>query len=155
MTISVAQFRADFPEFVSTELYPTPAVQFWLNFAYAMLNSSKFGNQIDIAAELFTAHFITLEAKSMLASKGGGIPGQDAGGPISSKSVSSVSVSYDTGAGTEPNAGHWNLTNYGTRFIWMVNMFGAGPVQLGIGYAPTSSLAWPGPDTTPSPSGFG
>ena len=135
--ITVQQFRADFPEFVSTTMYPNSGIQFWLNFAYKMINAERFGDQLDVGAELFTAHFIVLEANAALTSVNGGIPGQS-GGVLASKSVDKVSVSYDTGAGTEQGAGHWNLTNYGTRFKWMINMFGAGGLQLGIGSSNTS-----------------
>ena len=151
MTISVAQFRADLPEFSGTTMYPNSGVQFWLNFAYRMINSDRFLSETDIGAELFTAHFITLEARNVLESAGGGIPGSNVGA-LSSKSVDRVSVSYDTGAGTEQGAGHWNLTTYGTRFIWMCKIFGAGPIQLGIGTAPSGlgyGEPWPGPDMTP------
>lgn len=156
MTISVQQFRIDFPEFSSIPNFPNSGVQFWLDFAYKMLNADRFGNVLDMAAELFAAHFIVIEARNLLASSKSGIPGQSSGGPISSKSVDMVSISYDTGAGTEPGAGHWNLTDYGIRLMWMINMFGSGPVQLGAGYAPVGSIseAWIGPDTTPGFSNF-
>ena len=157
MTVSVAQFRADFPEFNSTTMYPSAGVQFWLNFAYRMVNANRFLSETDIGAELFTAHFITLEAKNALESAGGGIPGSNVG-TLSSKSVDKVSVSYDTGAGTQEGAGHWNLTTYGTRFMWMCKMFGAGPIHLGVGSNPVGlgfGSAWPGPDCTPGFSNFG
>jgi hypothetical protein len=143
--ITTDQFRADFPEFSSTVTYPNSVLQFWLTFAYRMVNADRFASSLDVGAELFTAHFIVLEARSMLESASGGIPGQTVG-VISNKSVDKVSIGYDTGAGTEAGAGHWNLTIYGTRFIWMCNMFGAGPLQFGQGFAPPESgLAWPGP----------
>lgn len=144
MSISVQQFRADLPEFVSTTMYPSAGVQFWLDFAYRMINQDRFGSNVDVGAEMFAAHFITLEARNALESAGGGIPGQNTG-PLSSKSVDKVSVGYDTGAGTEEGAGHWNLTTYGTRFIWMCRMFGAGPIQLTAGASPTPVSPWPGP----------
>jgi hypothetical protein len=156
MALTVEQFRINFPEFSNTLTYPTSGIQFWLNFAYRMLNPGRWMNEIDMGASLFTAHFIALEARSLLESSSGGIPGMGVGGPVSSKSVDKVSISYDTGAGTEPGAGHWNLTNYGTRFIWMVNIFGTGPIQLGAGYTPPlNGPAWPGPDTMPGFTTFG
>lgn len=142
--IDVQQFRSDFPEFASTSLYPSSGVQFWLNFAYKMVDSARFSDVTDMAVELFAAHHISLEARALLESKGGGIP--SVSGVISAKSVDKVSINYDTGAGTEPNAGHWNTTIYGLRFIRMANMFGAGPIQLGGGSAPLySGNAYQGP----------
>jgi hypothetical protein len=156
MNITTAQFRADFPEFSSTELFPNSGIDFWLAFGYRMVNADRFQSNLDIGVELFVAHFITLEARNSLAAGSGGIPGQSSG-IISSKSVDKVSISYDTGTGVYDGAGHWNLTNYGTRFYWMIQMFGAGPIQFGQGFAPTGAgfgTAWPGPDTTPGFSNF-
>src|SRR5512135_1115056 len=114
MTIAVAQFRADFPEFASSATYPNSQIQFWFNLAYNLLNASRWGNSLDFGAELFVAHNLALEAKAQSEVAGGGIPGGQTG-PISSKSIGPASVSYDTGVGSELNAGHWNLTTYGAR----------------------------------------
>lgn len=154
--IDVATFRSHFPEFNSTTMYPNAGVQFWLAFAYRMVNADRFGTNLDIGVELFTAHFITMEARSVLETAGGGIPGVNVG-VQSNKSVDRISIGYDTGAGTEEGQGHWNTTTYGTRFIWMTKMFGAGPIQLGVGAAPVGAgfgQAWPGPNTAPGFSTF-
>jgi len=155
MTITVAQFRQDYPEFASTSQYTPSAVTYWLNLAYAMLNTRRWGNQLDIAAELFVAHNLVLEARAQAESKNGGIPGQQVG-PVNSKSVDKVSIGYDTGSGIETDAGHWNMSIYGTRFIRLAKMFGAGPLQIGIGATPTGTgLGWSGPNVTPGFSNFG
>lgn len=154
MAVSVQQFRADFPEFSSTSMFPSSGIQFWLNFAYRMINASRFMNETDLGAELFTAHFVSLESRNALESKGGGIPGSTVGGPVANKSVDKVSISYDTGAGTEIGAGHWNLTNYGIRFRYMTNLFGAGPIQVGAYGGDIGTIAWSGPDVTPGFSNF-
>lgn len=155
MTITVAQFRADFTEFASTTKYPNSAVTFWLTLAYQLLNADRWGAQIDIGAELFVAHNLVIEAKAQAEFAAGGIPGGQVG-PVNSKSVDKVSVSYDTGAGIQLDAGHWNLSVYGTRFIRLARMFGAGPLFAGVGYVPAlSGMAWPGPSTLPGPTNFG
>ena len=41
-----------------------------------------------------------------------------------------MNISYDTTAAMEPDAGHWNLTIYGVRYVRLVNMVGAGGMQL-------------------------
>lgn len=155
MAITVAQFRADFPEFSSSTTFPTAQIQFWLNAAYNFVNAAVWGDSTDMGAELFTAHNVALEARAQQEAANGGVPGQQTG-PINSKSVDKVSVGYDTGAGTEENGGHWNLTVYGTRFLRFAKLFGAVPLQVGIGYAPAlTGPAWPGPFTTPGFSSFG
>lgn len=154
MTITVQQFRADFPEFGSSVAYPSSQITFWMNLAYMLLNASRWGSVLDIGAELFIAHNIAIEAKAAAEAAGGGIPGTQVG-PMNSKSVDKVSIGYDTGAGIEANAGHWNLTVYGTRFIRLVKMFGAGPIQVGIGQVPAGNgQAWPGPSTNPGFTNF-
>jgi hypothetical protein len=62
--------------------------------------------------------------------------------------VDKVSVSFATGESTEKDAGHWNTTIYGTRFIRMAKLMGSGPMQIGIGcWVPpfNASGAYPGP----------
>ena len=144
MTTSVQQFRADYPEFSGTTTYPNSQVQYWLNVAYSMLNAGRWGRQLDIGAAAFAAHNLSLEARAMAESANGGVPGGQVG-PVSSKSVDKVSMSYDTSSGIQPGAGHWNMTIYGTRFIRMARMFGAGPVHVGMGSTPPlSGPGWAG-----------
>ncbi|ECY4647086.1 DUF4054 domain-containing protein, partial [Escherichia coli] len=45
-------------------------------------------------------------------------------------SVDKVSVSYDTSATLNPDAGFWNNTRYGAEFYQLITMFGAGGRQL-------------------------
>lgn len=143
--LTPAQLRTDFPEFASTVVYPTSQVTFWITLAYKLLNAQRWGNVLDQGVELFVAHNLAIEARAQADAAKGGIPGQQVG-PVSSKSVDKVSMGYDTGSGIEPGAGHWNLTIYGTRFVRLMRMFGAGPVQVGIGAVPVGSgQAWPGP----------
>lgn len=145
MTITPQQLRSDYPEFVSTTTYPNSQLEYWLKFAYLMLNADRWGEMLDLGAALFVAHHVTIEARNQATAANGDIPGEQTG-PLSSKSVDKVSISYDTGSGIEPGAGHWNLTVYGTRFIRLMRMFGAGPIQIGIGQVPSGSgLGWPGP----------
>jgi hypothetical protein len=79
------------------------------------------------------------------AAASGGIPGLSRG-VINSEAAGAVSVGYDANAGIEPGAGHWNLTNYGTRFIQMLMLIGAGPTQVSPGgnCNPYNGSAWSG-----------
>ena len=154
MTATVADFRAKFPEFNSSTTFPTSQIEFWLDVAYKMLNASRWGNMLDVGAMLYTAHNIVLEGRAQSEASGGNIPGFNRG-IVNSKSVDKVSVGYDTSHGTEEGAGHWNLTIYGSRLYRYIKMFGAGPIQIGIGdQPPLSGPAWPGPDTSPGWNNF-
>lgn len=154
MAITPQQLRYDYPEFGSTAVYPDSQIQYWFTLAYLMMDANRWGKVLDIGAELFVAHHISIEARNQAIAANGGVPGEGQG-PVSGKSVDKVSMSYDTGAAIEPGAGHWNLTTYGTRFVQLMKMFGAGPVHIGLGSAPAlSGMAWPGPSTIPGSNNF-
>lgn len=127
--MDVAQFRADFPEFASTTDYPSSMVTFWGGIAEQLVDVSRWGTLYDQGVSLFVAHNIALQRKNIQAAAGGGVPGAQSGA-ISSKSVGTVSVSYDTAASMMPNAGHWNMTVYGIQFIQLGRLLCAGAVQL-------------------------
>lgn len=158
--ITAASFRIDFPEFGSSVDYPTSVINYYLALAGMLLNKRRFGQpaatvsnpptvMYDMATELFIAHFITLEAQARKAAQSGGTPGL-VQGPTNSKAVGPVSISFDSQAVVYPDAGHWNATMYGIRFMNLVNMFGAGPVQIGVGVTPWFvGGAWPGPPVWP------
>lgn len=143
MTITVAQFRQNFPEFASIANYPTTGISFWLDIAQKLTNLYRWGDLLDLGQQLFVAHMITLERQNQQQAASGGTPGS-AVGPVNNKSVDKVSVGFDISSGVQPDAGHWNLTNFGTRFIYLVNMVGSGPLQVGIGYNPDGQ-AYSGP----------
>lgn len=138
MAITAAQFRADLPEFANMAIFPDAAVNYWLSLAYTMLRAERWGPDGAVAGqpsvrdngvEMFTAHNIVLEAAASRAVATGNLPGIQTGA-VSGKSVDRVSVSYDAQAGLEPDAGHWNLTIYGTRFIKLARMAGMGGLQI-------------------------
>lgn len=131
--MDIATFRADFPEFEDTGRFPNSTVTYYLNLAGLLLNTQRWGNLLDTATELFVAHNISLEATANRVAAFGGIPGAMTG-PVASKEVDKGSISYDTQAAAEPDAGHWALTQYGARFIRLARMAGAGPVQVGTGW---------------------
>lgn len=129
MTVSNASFRADFPEFSNAITFSDQQVNFWLNFVNIQLSSSPtdWGVWLDPATELLMAHNLAIEAVNMRAGANG-IPGAIAG-PVASKSVGGVSVSY-SGAAVIEGAGDYNLTTYGLRFTRMASMVGSGGLQL-------------------------
>lgn len=165
MTVTVALLRKDFTEFANTTTYPEADVAFWLNVASQLLNQDRWGapaavdqpnSLYDLGQELFAAHNLAIEARAKAEAVNGAPPGTTTG-PVSSKSVDKVSIAYAVDGAIEPNAGHWNLTIYGTRYARMVQMVGAGGIQLGVGYDPTGlggdAYSGPWPYQYPNPSG--
>lgn len=145
MTITVGQFRQDFTEFESKDRFPDGAITYYLKIAGLLLNAQRFAEMLDTATELFVAHNISIERRARDEALKGAQPGVTTG-PVASKGVGPVSISYDVGLGLDPKAGHWNLTVYGTRLWDLISMFGAGPIQVNIGQAPPYvGAAWFGP----------
>lgn len=131
ITITIAQFRVDFPEFVSTTKYPDAQLTFWLTLGSLLINADRWGEVVNFGVELYMAHNLVLGA---MAQKQGirGIPGA-ASGMLNSKSVDKVSAGYDTASVAEEFGGNWNLTTYGQRLYRLMQQFGAGPIQIGAG----------------------
>jgi len=123
------QFRSDFPEFDDDTKYSDASIAFQLTIATSLVNPCRWGVLTDQGIELCAAHFLVLARRDEATAEVGGIPGQVTG-PLSSKAVDKVSASYDTGAATIDDAGMWNLTTYGVRFLTLARMMGAGGMQL-------------------------
>jgi hypothetical protein len=164
VSITAADFRKNLPAFQDKDKFDDSAVNFWLDIgqgtnigamnpnSIAMINAQRWGNVADLGVQLFAAHNLILEAQSMAAVKVNGLPGEYVGS-VQSESVDKVSVNYDTSTTVETDAGHWNLTIYGKRFIRFARMAGAGGIQLGIGMSPPfGGPAWPGPLVLMSPT---
>lgn len=130
MTVTNASFRVDFPEFSDTTVFSDQQIGFWLNFALLALTPAALDWDVmfDVGTELLMAHHIAIEARDIVTAQKGGIPGQSAG-PQTSKSVGGVSVSYGDAAKID-GGGSFNNTTYGTRFLQMAQMIGAGGMQV-------------------------
>lgn len=127
--MDIPAFRAAFPEFKDTEVYPTSMIQFWASFAEAQVRQKVWKTQWTVGVNLYVAHEITLAVQNAKTSKFGGAPGTF-GGVANNKTVGSATVGYDANTTTEKDAGYWNLTNYGKQYIRLARIFGAGAVQL-------------------------
>lgn len=129
MTVTSTSFRADLPEFSDITRFPDATVNFWLGIGTKLLDATRWGDLLDFGLELFTAHNLSLSLQGVQSASTGNAPGIQTGA-VSGKSVDKVSVSYDSSAGLIEGAGNYNLTTYGTRFIQLANMIGAGGIQL-------------------------
>lgn len=156
MTVTVSSFRGHLLEFADGNRFPNSMLDYWLGIAVQLVNAERWGTLTDNGVEMFTAHNAVLERRAMDTAANGGVPGASVG-IVNNKSVDKVSIGYDTAGGAELDAGHWNLTIYGTRYIRLARMMGAGPVQVGLpcGVTGTSADAFTGPWTSqfPNPSG--
>jgi uncharacterized membrane protein len=129
MAFDNAQFRLDFLEFGDTTAYTDAVITFWSGIAVLRLDSVRWGTFYTHGLELLTAHYVALARADQLAAAAGGIGGNSTGA-ISSQSADDVSVSFDSAAGTEKDAGQFNLTTYGRQFIQLARIVGGGGVQL-------------------------
>lgn len=127
--MDIATFRNDFPEFSNAAAYPDGQVTFWLLLAGKLLNPSRLFDLLDLATELFVAHNLVLERQAQKAAAAGGVPGASSG-PMTGKTVDKVSATYDSASAMEADAGHWNLTVFGTRYIQLIRMAGSGGMQF-------------------------
>jgi hypothetical protein len=122
-------FREAFPEFADIAKYPDAMISFWASLAEAQVNPKRWKNQTLTGIQLYVAHEITVASQNLRAGSIGGTPGASAG-PVNSKTVGSVTASYDTAQIAERDGGYWNLTNYGRQFLRLARIFGSGAVQL-------------------------
>lgn len=143
---TIDQFLGDFPEFENNDKFPDSTIRFWLETADLMLTGRWDDTIVSVPGSprtmryvgigLFTAHNVAIQARNIKASANPtgapGIASSTGVGVVAAKAVDETSVSYDTQASVSPNAGHWNLTTYGTQFIRMARMVGAGGLQTGV-----------------------
>lgn len=135
MAIAPPDLLVAFPEFSNVTTYPTATVQFWITQGYSTLNASLFGTDLDYAVMLYTAHNVVLAARNARDGAAGQIVG-DVKGPVASKTVGPVSISY-SGASNTTGAGEYNLTSYGQRLYALMQAYSAGPK-----YVPRTVTRW-------------
>jgi hypothetical protein len=128
-------FRQDFPEFSDLAIYPTSTILFWSGLATSLLSQQIWGTTWIYAVSLYVAHEMTLAGLNQQAGAAGGTPGVN-GGIANNKTVGGASVGYDTQSTAEKNAGYWNLTNYGKQLYRLIQIFGAGCIQINGGRFP-------------------
>ena len=148
MAVTPISFRVAFPEFASTTTYPDGEVQFWINLAALLHDAARWDTLLDYGIMLFVAHNLSLEYNAKKAAATGQNPGQVMG-PLSSGTVDKVSYSRNTAQVMDPKNGHWNLSIYGLRYIQLVNMIGAGPIQVGTGAGEMVAAPWAGVNLAP------
>jgi hypothetical protein len=126
MITDPATFRAAFPEFTDATIYPDQQVQTYLDIGTA-LAGPRWGSLRQTGAHLVSAHMLALSRHAALraGASGGAAPGINTG-LLTSKSVSKVSVGYDTSGTGIDGGGPWNYTSYGTQYLWLMKLLGTG-----------------------------
>jgi hypothetical protein len=127
--MNVDAFRLNFPEFSDVGDYPSSMITFWSNAGELLLSVERWGDIYNLGLSLFVAHNISLARENKNSAISGGATGQTSGA-TASKSVGSVSVSYDTAGSMEQSAGHWNQTSYGRQYIRLARNIGIVAIQL-------------------------
>lgn len=105
-------FITAFPEFSSVG---EDRVLYFVERAMDAVPTGRFGKETDFGRGLFIAHHLAVLGTGI----DGGASGAAPKGVVSSKTVGSVSVGYDTGTSAESEAGYWNATGYG-RLYWQL-----------------------------------
>lgn len=127
-----ADFLASFPEFNDSSKYPATQRQLWMAQALATLDKNRWCDFYVMGCYLYVAHHLAL-----FSNQNGrrGVPGRP---PMlmSSKSVGSVSASYDTQSIAVKDGALWNATTYGIRWLQIARMVGSGGAQVGYGPMP-------------------
>lgn len=118
-------FRKRFPEFADPEKYPKTTVDLWADLGEELFGRERWGRKWETGVFLFVAHNLVLARGNAIASAAGGVPGS-VSGTVTSKSVGSVSVSYNTSSAQDTKAGAWNQTTYGQQLFQLIRLVGQG-----------------------------
>ena len=107
---TVEMFKILFPAFADTS---TISIGLYLQIACKRIADRALGSETDYGRMLLAAHMLTVNGANVTEGEGSTVGSFS--GAIASKSVGSMSVSYDTGNTSESGAGWYNLTNYGKQ----------------------------------------
>ena len=122
-------FRQTMPAFTSVDDYPSAQFNFYLKLGAKLLPESRWDDLLDDGLTFFVAHYLVLYARDMAMVDIGGIGGKVVGNETA-KSIDGVSKSMDVSGVMITDAGHWNQTTYGIQFYQLMQMIGAGGIQL-------------------------
>ena len=127
--VTVTDFRTFFPEFNDETKYPDALILAYMNVGVQFVSICRWQTSWMLGVCLFAAHELAMGLLASKTAASGGVPGISTG-IVSSKSVGPISKSYDTGFAKYDDAGYWNLTIYGQRYWYFINLFGTGGTQL-------------------------
>lgn len=131
--MDLATFREIFPEFTA-DRYPDAKVGFYLTEASVRLLPEVWGDLLGSGVGNYVAHMLTIGTPAAVSNVNGQsapfrAPGL-ATGLVTSKSVGSVSKSYDVSVGQTDGGGSFNLTTYGQTFLTLASSVTVGARQF-------------------------
>lgn len=109
------EFKARFPEFDSVD---DSRIQVFIDDAELELDEGVWGTWYEKGLAYLTAHFLTIANQTAAGASG------STGGPVASRSVGDVSISFARGASTGATEDYFNSTSYGQEYFRMVNIVG-------------------------------
>lgn len=115
----INKFLEQFPQFTDLNEFPQETITFWDDFSTKFLNQMKWGKFYVQGRSLLLAHNLTL------ANLHGHVSGLN-----TSKSVDSVSASYDVGNIVGKDYKLYNRTIYGIQFMQLSKIIGAGVIGV-------------------------
>jgi hypothetical protein len=120
MAVTPADFKERFPEFDSVS---DTRVQLFLDDAALELDEGRWGDLYDKGLSYLTAHLLYIGEQS---SAGAG----EGSGPLTSKSVGDVSLSFGANLAADTDAASFNATSYGQEYYRLMMMVGMGAVAI-------------------------
>lgn len=130
--MTVAEFRAAYPAFASTTVYPDAWITYWLNFAAILVSGRRWviTGLREYGQGLLVAHYLTLADRRGV--DGEYIPAMGAAGPATGESQSADGVSWSESrdGSAYKDDGQLAGTWYGQQFLDLRALVGAGGIQL-------------------------
>lgn len=119
---NIAAFRAAFPAFASTVIYPDATIQSAADSALCFLSSHNCGCDT-LAWQLCTAHLLQLRTQAAA--------GQSTGGMVTSANIEKVSVTITPPPATDGYSFWLGLSPYGTELLALLSKCSAGGFYVG------------------------
>ena len=130
MALTLAQYRASYPEFASID---DAIVQRYLT-EFTILYQGCYGEYYDMLQGYYVSHMLAMFYNVAT----GQASGTGATGGIkvipTSRSVGDVSVSGQAVGINTSDPSYWDGTVYGQRFWSIISAFGGGPYLTGVSY---------------------
>lgn len=120
MSITPAQFKNRFPEFINVSV---PRIRVFIADAELEMNESKWGDRYDKGLSYLTAHFLSIALKTETGS-----PASVAA--VASKSIGDVSVSFANKSSESQVEAYYQSTVYGQEYWSMLRFVGLGAVAV-------------------------